>query len=123
MRAASQTKALAYAVVGVIVCRREMWRVLRRRHVHLLTPFDPLCGPHRFELLWGVYLSSFTPRLNAKLAITRCRCLARPPSLVANLSLREEDLSPSCYVESRTPYDRSFKRELKQTGSMRLSVN
>jgi uncharacterized protein YcaQ len=85
--------------------------------VRLLTPFDPVVWDRdRFELLWGwLYrFEAYTPAPKRKLGYYAMPLLWRDRVVGwANLSVEKGRLkSEFGYVESRAPYDRSFKREL-----------
>ena len=86
--------------------------------VHLLTPFDPVVWDRdRFQLLWGwLYrFEAYTPAPKRKLGYYAMPLLWRDRVIGwANLSVEKGRLKPEFgYVESRTPYDRSFKRALE----------
>src|SRR6266576_2027661 len=86
--------------------------------VRLLTPFDPVVWDRdRFELLWGwLYrFEAYTPAPKRKLGYYAMPLLWRDRVVGwANLSVEKGSLkSEFGYVESRAPYDRSFKRELE----------
>jgi len=86
--------------------------------VRFLTPFDPVVWDRdRFELLWGwVYrFEAYTPAPRRKLGYYAMPLLWRDRVVGwANLSVKKGRLkSEFGYVESRAPYDRSFKRELE----------
>src|SRR6266487_844523 len=86
--------------------------------VRLLTPFDPVVWDRdRFELLWGwpYRFEAYTPAPKRKLGYYAMPLLWRDRVVGwANLSVENGRLkSEFGYVESRAPYDRSFKRELE----------
>ena len=86
--------------------------------VRFLTPFDPVVWDRdRFELLWGwVYrFEAYTPAPKRKLGYYAMPLLWRDRVIGwANLSVEQGRLkSEFGYVQSRAPYDRSFKRELE----------
>jgi uncharacterized protein YcaQ len=86
--------------------------------VRLLTPFDPVVWDReRFELLWGwpYRFEAYTPAPKRKLGYYAMPLLWRDRVVGwANLSVEKGRLkSEFGYVESRAPYDRSFKRELE----------
>jgi len=86
--------------------------------VRLLTPFDPVVWDRdRFELLWGwpYRFEAYTPAPKRKLGYYAMPLLWRDGIVGwANLSVEKGRLkSEFGYVESRAPYDRSFKRELE----------
>jgi uncharacterized protein YcaQ len=86
--------------------------------VRLLTPFDPVVWDRdRFELLWGwLYrFEAYTPAPKRKLGYYAMPLLWRDRVIGwANLSVENGRLkSEFGYVDSRAPYERSFKRELE----------
>jgi uncharacterized protein len=86
--------------------------------VRLLTPFDPVVRDRaRFEMLWGwVYrFEAYTPAPKRKLGYYALPLLWRDRVIGwGNLSVKDGELkSEFGYVESSTPRDRAFKRELE----------
>ena len=86
--------------------------------VRLLTPFDPVVWDRdRFELLWGwqYRFEAYTPAPKRKLGYYAMPLLWRDRVVGwANLTVENGRLKCEVgYVESRAPYDRSFKRELE----------
>jgi len=86
--------------------------------VRLLTPFDPVVWDRdRFELLWGwLYrFEAYTPAPKRKLGYYAMPLLWRDRVVGwANLSVEKGRLkSEFGYIDSRAPYERSFKRELE----------
>jgi uncharacterized protein YcaQ len=86
--------------------------------VRLLAPFDPVVRDRaRFELLWGwVYrFEAYTPAPKRKLGYYAMPLLWRDRVIGwGNLSVKNGELrSDFCYVASRPPRDRAFKRELE----------
>ena len=93
-------------------------RFKSRDTVRFLTPFDPVVWDRdRFELLWGwqYRFEAYTSAPKRKLGYYAMPLLWRDRVIGwANLSLEKERLkSEFGYVESRTPRDPSFKRELE----------
>lgn len=86
--------------------------------VRLLAPFDPVVSDRaRFELLWGwaYRFEAYTPAPKRKLGYYALPLLWRDRVIGwGNLSVKNGELkSEFGYVESRTPRDRVFKRELE----------
>jgi uncharacterized protein YcaQ len=86
--------------------------------LRLLTPFDPVVRDRgRFELLWGwVYrFEAYTPPAKRKLGYYAMPLLWRDRVIGwGNLSVTNGALkSDFGYVDSRSPRDRAFKRELE----------
>jgi hypothetical protein len=86
--------------------------------VRLLAPFDPVVWDRRrFELLWGwaYRFEAYTPAPSRKLGYYALPLLWRDRVVGwANVSVKDGELRSNLgYVQSRTPRDRGFKRELE----------
>jgi uncharacterized protein YcaQ len=113
---------LSHARVGGVdwywPAEEDVARCERPGTVLFLTPFDPVVWDRdRFELLWGwLYrFEAYTPAPKRKLGYYAMPLLWRDRVVGwANLSVEKGRLkSEFGYVESRAPYDRSFKHELE----------
>jgi uncharacterized protein YcaQ len=85
--------------------------------VRLLAPFDPVVWDRdRFELLWGwkYRFEAYTPAPKRKLGYYALPLLWRDRVIGwSNISVKDGELrSEFGYVESESPRDRGFKREL-----------
>ncbi len=97
--------------------------------VRLLTPFDPVVRDRaRFELLWGwrYRFEAYTPALKRKRGYYALPLLWRDRVIGwGNLSVKNGALrSAFGYVDSRSPRDRPFERELEaELDRMRIFLN
>jgi uncharacterized protein len=97
--------------------REDATRCMPPDGVRLLTPFDPVVWDRdRFELLWGwaYRFEAYTPAPKRKLGYYALPLLWRDRVIGwANLSVKNGELEAEFgYVESHSPRDAAFKREL-----------